>query len=165
MIVKSDSKRKGFTLIELLIVIIVIGILSAMMMMSGTQSVASARAATIVSNMAIVRTAALAYYLGDMERSTAPSLGELRKYITGELGGSGSDADSYEVVSQCSAWLVKCTVKPLTSEVGRKLAGRAEKYGLYSSVSTASAGGVVNGTLYGGGGNEIFMFIRYLSSD
>ncbi|MBQ3693835.1 MAG: type II secretion system protein, partial [Synergistaceae bacterium] len=34
----KNIKRKGFTLVELLIVIVVIGILSAMMMLSSTEA-------------------------------------------------------------------------------------------------------------------------------
>ena len=53
--------RTGFTLVELLIVIAVIGILSSMMMLSSTETVASAKAANIISDMMTIRTAALAY--------------------------------------------------------------------------------------------------------
>ena len=56
-----SSKRKGFTLVELLIVIVVIGVLSTMMMLSSTEAVSSAKAATIISNMRNLKTAALAF--------------------------------------------------------------------------------------------------------
>ncbi|MBQ3763726.1 MAG: prepilin-type N-terminal cleavage/methylation domain-containing protein, partial [Synergistaceae bacterium] len=60
-------KRKGFTLVELLIVIVVIGILSAMMMLSSTEAVTSARANNIVSNMRNLKTAALEYYVDNRD--------------------------------------------------------------------------------------------------
>ena len=62
------SLRKGFTLVELLIVIVVIGILSAMMMLSSTEAVASARASNIVSNMRNLKTAVLAWYMDNMDQ-------------------------------------------------------------------------------------------------
>ena len=60
-------KRKGFTLVELLIVIVVIGILSAMMMLSSTEAVTSANASNIVSNLRNLKTAALAFYVDNLD--------------------------------------------------------------------------------------------------
>ena len=62
------SNRKGFTLVELLIVIVVIGILSAMMMLSSTEAVSSARASNIISNMRNLKTATLSWYADNIER-------------------------------------------------------------------------------------------------
>ncbi|MBQ3449562.1 MAG: hypothetical protein IJG34_06685, partial [Synergistaceae bacterium] len=59
----------------LLIVIVVIGILSAMMMLSSTEAVTSARASNIVSNLRNFKTAALAMYvdyLDNMEDGNTP---------------------------------------------------------------------------------------------
>ena len=64
---KRETKRKGFTLVELLIVIVVIGILSAMMMLSSTEAVSSARASNIISNLRNLKTAALAWYIDSMD--------------------------------------------------------------------------------------------------
>ena len=67
----GDIKRRGFTLVELLIVIVVIGILSAMMMLSSTEAVSSARAADIISDLRNLKTAALAFYMDNLDEITA----------------------------------------------------------------------------------------------
>lgn len=64
---KRATNRKGFTLVELLIVIVVIGILSAMMMLSSTEAVTSANASNIISNLRNLKTAALAYYVDNLD--------------------------------------------------------------------------------------------------
>ncbi len=64
-------KKRGFTLVELLIVIVVIGILSAMMMLSSTEAVTSAKANNIVAAMRQWKTAALAWYADNIDRINA----------------------------------------------------------------------------------------------
>ncbi|MBQ4401596.1 MAG: type II secretion system protein [Synergistaceae bacterium] len=54
--------RRGFTLVELLIVIVVIRILSAMMMLSSTEAVTTAKVSNIISNMRQLKTATLEWY-------------------------------------------------------------------------------------------------------
>ena len=83
---KRDMRRKGFTLVELLIVIVVIGILSAMMMLSSTEAVTSAKASNIISNLRNFKTAALAYYvdhLDDLEDETKKTINmtDVAKYL------------------------------------------------------------------------------------
>ena len=63
-----NGKRRGFTLVELLIVIVVIGILSAMMMFSSTEAVSSAKASNIVSNLNIMKKAVIAWYTDNYHR-------------------------------------------------------------------------------------------------
>lgn len=63
------TKHKGFTLVELLIVIVVISILGAMMMISSSEAVSSAKASTIVSNLNAVKAAALSYYADHLNKS------------------------------------------------------------------------------------------------
>ena len=64
----SVSKRKGFTLVELLIVIVVIGILSAMMMFSSTEAATSAKANNIIANLRNWKTATLAWYTDNLDK-------------------------------------------------------------------------------------------------
>jgi prepilin-type N-terminal cleavage/methylation domain-containing protein len=54
--------RKGFTLVELLIVIVVIGILSAMMYMSSTEAIAMADVTKITNDLRMLSTAAQHWY-------------------------------------------------------------------------------------------------------
>ena len=65
---KKCSKQKGFTLVELLIVIIVIGILTAMMILSSTESVTTAKAIKIISDLSLLKRAVNAWYLDNYTR-------------------------------------------------------------------------------------------------
>ena len=82
---KRNMKRKGFTLVELLIVIVVIGILSAMMMLSSTEAVTSAKASNIISNLRNLKTAALAYYVDHLdaleEANATIDMNDVVKYL------------------------------------------------------------------------------------
>ena len=60
--------KKGFTLVELLIVIVVIGILSAMMMLSSTEAISSSRVADITNNLRNWKTATLAWYVDNIDK-------------------------------------------------------------------------------------------------
>ena len=64
----KSSVRRGFTLVELLIVIVVIGVLSAMMMLSSTEAVASAKANNIISNLHNWKKAALEWYADNVDK-------------------------------------------------------------------------------------------------
>ena len=153
-----NRKRKGFTLVELLIVIVVIGILSAMMMLSSSEAVSSAKATAIVSDLRNIKTAVLAYladnadtkmYETPADKATIPNTDWLPY-----LNGKGDDLpakDSYWVVAQGGLWYVECNIgdqknsltallkgKELAS-VKKKLAGRAKSVGLLTTHATNSA--------------------------
>ena len=59
--------RKAFTLVELLIVIVVIGVLAAMLMLSSTEAVSSAKATKIISDLRLWKTAVLAWYTDHLD--------------------------------------------------------------------------------------------------
>lgn len=167
---KREIKRRGFTLVELLIVIVVIGILSAMMMLSSTEAVSSARASNIVSNLRNLKTAALAWYLDNMGRSDGPSLDDLTPYLSGKLEDSSenSKVDKYAIETSFSSnsWAVKCTIVDATIDIKNKLKERAASVGLLksdASISLDEATGnisITSGQYYDGSGDEVYMFIR-----
>ena len=152
----KSIKRKGFTLVELLIVIVVIGILSAMMMLSSTEAVTSARASNIVSNLRNFKTAALAYYVDNMDKATAGSASAwesmyisatgtgsmdiVAKYMnnnTASTGGSTPDSTLTNYGIACSAtgnWFVFYKFPTGDqSRIKEKIKGRAQSVGIYGA--------------------------------
>ena len=144
---KREMKRKGFTLVELLIVIVVIGILSAMMMLSSTEAVTSAKASNIVSNLRNLKTAALALYNDKMDDITGKTAAQIATSIKTEWkdliwsylsnGSDIPDKDNYKLTVAAKdgdgSWWVMCNITGSTAEVTsikKKLEGRAKSLGL-----------------------------------
>jgi len=132
--IMKKTMRKGFTLVELLIVIVVIGILSAMMMLSSTEAVSSARAADIISDLRNLKTACLAYYADNLDFVEGSSFTNLQSVNSGDilkyLGNEGLK-DSYSFYSDPNndkGWYVFCHVTD--SKVQEKLTSRASSVGL-----------------------------------
>mgnify|MGYP002622479189 CR=1 FL=1 len=157
-------KRRGFTLVELLIVIVVIGILSAMMMLSSTEAVTSAKASNIVSNLRNMKTAALALFVDKLDdwentsQTTGPDFDDVIKYLnssnantTAASGTTSGSYDGYGIATTAKTtsyantkWYVYYTVSD--KRVSEKLAGRAQSVGLLagtveSNVATISQEG------------------------
>ncbi len=60
--------RKGFTLMEMLIVIVTLGILSAVMLLSSLEAVSTADANNIINNMQQIKVAVYAWYKDNLSR-------------------------------------------------------------------------------------------------
>ena len=128
--------RKGFTLVELLIVIVLVGMLSAMMMISSSDSVTSAQRAEIVGNLRTMRVGALAMYAENPKKydTDPPSKEDLARYM-----GLAYIDEGYNIVvgtgddKMGKKWYV--TYGPISYTDERtlvdKLAAVAKKAGLY----------------------------------
>ena len=160
------KSREGFTLVELLIVIVVIGILTAIMMLSSTEAVTSAKASNIVSNLRNIKTATLAYYADHMDKfatdttKNPPALADIKSYLNGEnIPELNQDKGPYEI-KKCTTngdtsegkWFITYDVSKSSnstveqSKIKEKLAGRAGASNLTVGASSAkyeSTGNVV----------------------
>ena len=159
-----NMKRRGFTLVELLIVIVVIGVLSAMMMLSSTEAVSSARASNIVSNLRNLKTAALAYYVDNLDTydkatgitdiGNGNTSKDILKYLSGNNSSTNYSGYGFKGTTS-GTWYVYYNVTN-DGNVKTKLAGRAGSTNLVggSSATEVKSNDVYNGEAYVG------MFIR-----
>ncbi len=144
-----NIKRKGFTLVELLIVIVVIGVLSAMMMLSSTEAVTSAKASNIVSNLRNLKTAALAYYVDNYDAAEAESFttldtaSVLNYMSSGSADIGGEYTFTIDGKGSSAAWFVNCKVTD--TRVRTKLQGRAKSVGLLANATSGDKTEYSNG--------------------
>ena len=170
--------RKGFTLVELLIVIVVIGILSAMMMLSSSEAVTSAKATAIISNLRNLKTAALAYYSDNMDSYDSGASGctingkftddeytKLCAYLNGKTEVPDKDAYWIQVLeadnNHDSGWFVVYHAKAAMGNEGNrirtKLAGRAKSIGLVTASGNYNVAYTYSGT---GVGDDVALQVR-----
>lgn len=153
-----SKQRRGFTLVELLIVIVVIGVLSAMMMLSSTEAVSSARASNIVSNLRNLKTAALAWYADHLDIAEASDFeftesgtgdnkikfAQVIKYMNNE--SSGSSFTGYKIYGSANKDWYVVYEGSLDTRVSEKLEGRASSVGLVTYTESAGTGGTTIST-------------------
>ena len=123
--------RKGFTLIELLIVIIIIGILATAMLLSSGNATAAAKAATVISDLRSMKSAALLFYVASYDQLKSnteikleqllPFMDDAVKFTKSRKGGFGKRGNFWYV-----------GVVSNGKDVNKVLESKAESAGLYS---------------------------------
>ena len=105
---KNFYSLKGFTVAKFLIIVVVIGIVSAMTMLFSSESRSSKQASDIVVNLRNLKTATLAWYADHVDLSVRDGLSahneEILKYFTSKEGliileGENAKTGSYSIVS------------------------------------------------------------------
>ena len=176
---KYSYKGKGFTLVELLIVLVIIGILGAMMMISSSEAVSSAKATTIISDLRAVKAAALSYYTDHSDKTewTADDLSKknLLPYLKKTNDETDEDAEislkGYKVViNTWEDWYAQCDLKAVAGvnnmdnsqvkAILRKLGDRSKSAGISFSDDDSAKGKrslkVEDGKTY----KYVYMWIR-----
>lgn len=135
--------RKGFTLVELLIVVAVLGVLTAMMQLSGTGATASAKAATIINSLHTWRTA-VSMYVAECAGGT-PDVSTFNtnkaNYVDIEL--LGGDVSKYEFAAgtgdEKDMWFVTYTLPETNlAKIKVKLQERASTEKLLAGAATGT---------------------------
>lgn len=154
--------RHAFTLVELLIAIIILGALASTMMLSAGNSVAAAKANTIIANMVTVKDGAAMYYTGNPRTATADTFNtnnDVTKIYLGDFELNkiqGSATFTVEAGSDSGSnsrkWYVKAVINesdPDAQAIRDFLKKSASKSQLLKTRgSSATYDGGTNNTLY-----------------
>ena len=127
--------RKGFTLVELLIVITIIGLLSTMMMISGTDAQNSAKVTKIMEGFRSLSVAMMMY--ADAKPTEAAAATEATmvtgaaEYIKNDtLFAATAKAGVYAPVQAGSTWWLVYILPDKTGAINDILGDKAKDYGL-----------------------------------
>ena len=154
---RYSSRRRGFSLVELLIVIVVIGVLSSMMIFSSSESISSAKASNIISNLRSLKNAAFAMYINHPESfdTTAPS-NPTKDQLALAMGES--NIEGYDIKVANSQWFIEATVED-NATLKNKLKARAKDAKLLSGTTLPTTTGEAT-TGYYDNGTSVYMFVR-----
>lgn len=141
-IAKMLRNRKGFTLVELMVVVVIIGVLSAIAVPMYNQATARAEAGAIQANLRTIDGAILQITASTTDLDSVDSAAEIEALLPKYIKDFASlSPGTYSVIANGSSFVGQVTV---TGGVGGLTAG---SYRLVGNTLTTVGGG-------GGGGDE-----------
>jgi general secretion pathway protein G len=124
-------KRKAFTLVELLIVIVIIGILAGSLLLVMGSGKAKAEATKIVSDMRVLKAAAVMYFYDNSDWPADGDLDALKPYLDREP--DAGNICSYSVANDGTHVFIGATLTNCDEKTKSSLASMAEETGLLDS--------------------------------
>lgn len=141
---RENYSRKWYILIESLIVVIVIGIISAIMIFSSTESMNSTRASNIANNLRTLKTVAFEHYMNNNDGTNINNnILKLDKYINSEKISSGESLSEgcYGIYDgEKDSYFVGYKFADNEESIKKKLKSRANVLGLKFSDNNPESG-------------------------